>query len=99
MFFDRTKIKLTNGKIIETKYDRYNDITTDTKGDGILECADVSLSYEDLEALANSSQITIRFLNKDGDTLDYVVSTNVFANIKAVKDCYDLIQNILNPQD
>lgn len=99
LFFDRTKIKLTNGKIIETKYDRYNDITTDTKGDGIFECADVSLSYEDLEALANSSQITIRFLNSDNQHLDYVVSTNAFSNIKAVKDCYDLIQNILNPQD
>lgn len=99
LFFDHTKIKLANGKIIETKYDRYNDITTDTKGDGIFECADVSLSYEDLEALANSPQITIRFLNSDNQCLDYVVSTNAFSNIKAVKDCYDLIQNILNPQD
>lgn len=99
LFFDHTKIKLANGKIIETKYDRYDDITTDTKGDGIFECADVSLSYEDLEALANSPQITIRFLNSDNQYLDYVVSTNAFSNIKVVKDCYDLIQNILNPQD
>lgn len=99
LFFDHTKIKLANGKIIETKYDRYDDITTDTKGDGIFECADVSLSYEDLEALADSPQITIRFLNSDNQYLDYVVSTNAFSNIKAVKDCYDSIQNILNPQD
>lgn len=99
LFFDHTKIKLDNGDIIETKYDRYNDITTDSKGDGVMERADVSLSYEDLEAIANSKNITIRFLNRDNTYLEYTSSTEAFSNIKAVKDCYDLIENIISPQN
>lgn len=98
-FFERTKIKLDNGDIIDTKYDRYNDIKTDSKGDGILESADVSLSYDDLQAIANSKNITIRFLNRDNTYLEYTTSTEAFSNIKLVKDCYDLIKNIISPQD
>lgn len=99
LFFERTKIKLDNGDIIDTKYDRYNDIKTDSKGDGILESADVSLSYDDLQAIANSKNITIRFLNRDNTYLEYTTSTEAFSNIKLVKDCYDLIKNIISPQD
>ena len=82
---------------MERSYDTYNEIKTEVLSSGsVFEQADIEITYDELQRISDSDNLTVRFLSKDGDYMDFAITTDSFRLIKTVKDAYDQISDIVN---
>jgi hypothetical protein len=79
IFFETAKIKTDDGIIDTSQRSSVRDVLN---GGNIIEYCDSSFNSDEVEKIANSNSVTIRFEGKDGKTLDHTLTADEINAIK-----------------